>query len=223
MDPLHVILVNPEIPPNTGNIARLCGATGSTLHLVHPLGFSVDDKAVRRAGLDYWREVDVREHQSFDEALAHSGDGDVFLFSARAERSYLEAPFTPGARLVFGSETKGLPAEVLDRYPGNVYRIPIWGKVRSLNLSTSVGVAVYEAYRKIGILDEVAAEDGNYSKYHPSQAEAEVMGTFEPVKGLPGKIFVPKGAGPKKHPCKGCFNCQWCGDSRCNSCRGWEK
>ncbi len=147
---VHVVLVEPEIPPNTGNIARLCAATGSALHLVHPLGFSTDDRHLKRAGLDYWPHVDVREHPNLASALAASGPGPVFYFSARAGRPYDEAPYAPGCRLVFGPETRGLPPELLEANAGRVYRIPIWGRVRSLNLSTAVGIVVYEAYRRLG-------------------------------------------------------------------------
>ncbi|RMG86333.1 MAG: tRNA (cytidine(34)-2'-O)-methyltransferase [Candidatus Dadabacteria bacterium] len=147
---MHVVLVEPEIPPNTGNIARLCAATGSALHLVHPLGFSTDDRHLKRAGLDYWPHVDVREHPNLASALAASGPGPVFYFSARADRPYDEAPYAPGCRLVFGPETRGLPPELLEANAGCVYRIPIWGRVRSLNLSTAVGIVVYEAYRRLG-------------------------------------------------------------------------
>jgi len=145
-----VILVTPEIPPNTGNVARLCGATGSVLHLVHPLGFSVDDRQLKRAGLDYWDAIDVRHHQGLGEALAASGDGAVFYLSARAERPYTEAPYSDGARLVFGPETRGLPPELLTANSDRAFRIPIWGRVRSLNLSAAVAVVVYEGYRRLG-------------------------------------------------------------------------
>ncbi len=147
---LHVVLVEPEIPPNTGNIARLCAATRTHLHLVHPLGFSTDDRHLKRAGLDYWSYVSVREHPSLEAALATSGSGPVFYFSARSGRPYDRAPFAPGCRLVFGPESRGLPPALLDRNPDRVFRIPIWGRVRSLNLSTAVGVVVYEAYRRLG-------------------------------------------------------------------------
>jgi tRNA (cytidine/uridine-2'-O-)-methyltransferase len=150
MPHLHVVLVNPEIPPNTGNVARLCGATRSTLHLVHPLGFSVDDRQLKRAGLDYWEHIDVRHHQSLAEALAASGEGPALYFSARAERPYNEAPYADGARLVFGPETRGLPLAVLDANRDRTFRIPIWGQVRSLNLSAAVAVVVYEGYRQLG-------------------------------------------------------------------------
>lgn len=197
---IHVILVNPEIPPNTGNIARMCGATGTPLHLVHPLGFSTSDKALRRAGLDYWSQVEVSHHKSLEEALNASGEGPLILFSARAEKSYLEAPYARGARLVFGPETRGLDPSVLSAHPDSVYRIPIWGKVRSLNLSTAAGIAVYEAYRQLGVLDEG-------------------RGAFRPVPGIAGKLFIPQGDSAKKHDCGDCYSCQWCGDERCRKCR----
>ncbi len=147
---LHVILVNPEIPPNTGNIARLCAATRTPLHLVHPLGFSTDDRQLKRAGLDYWPHVDVREHPNLEPALAASGHGPVFYYSARRGRPYDQAPYAPGARLVFGPETRGLPEDLMARHADDCYRIPIWGEVRSINLSTAVGVVVYEGYRQLG-------------------------------------------------------------------------
>lgn len=197
---LHVILVNPEIPPNTGNIARLCGATGTPLHLVHPLGFSTDAKALRRAGLDYWSEVEVHHHPDFKAALASSGEGPLVLFSARATRSYLEAPITTGARLIFGSETKGLPAEIIESYPDALYRIPIWGKVRSLNLSTAAGIAVYEAYRRLGTLQREGAPQ------------------FAKAPGLPGKLYQHPCPGARKHPCPDCFECGWCSEERCGPC-----
>lgn len=144
------MLLNPEIPPNTGNVARLCGATGSVLHLVHPLGFSVDDRQLKRAGLDYWHAIDVRHHPSLDAALDASGRGPVLYFSARAGRPYTEAPYADGARLVFGPETRGLPPALLAAHPDRAFRIPIWGDVRSLNLSAAAAVVVYEGYRRLG-------------------------------------------------------------------------
>ena len=147
---LQVVLVNPEIPPNTGNIARLCAATRSPLHLVHPLGFSTDDHHLKRAGLDYWPHVEVHQHDSLAAALRDSGDGPVFYYSARVGRPYDAAPYAPGARLVFGPETKGLPMNLLDANRAACFRVPIWGRVRSLNLSTTVGIVVYEGYRRLG-------------------------------------------------------------------------
>jgi tRNA (cytidine/uridine-2'-O-)-methyltransferase len=150
LERLQVVLVNPEIPPNTGNIARLCAATRTPLHLVHPLGFSTDDHHLKRAGLDYWPQVEVHEHQNLDDALRATGGGPVFYYSARAERPYDEAPYAPGTRLVFGPETRGLPRGLLDANRQTSFRIPMWGRVRSLNLSTAAGIVVYEAYRRIG-------------------------------------------------------------------------
>jgi tRNA (cytidine/uridine-2'-O-)-methyltransferase len=150
LERLHVVLVNPEIPPNTGNIARLCAATGSALHLVHPLGFSTDDHHLKRAGLDYWPYVEVHNHQSLGEALRASGDGPILYYSARTGRPYDQAPYLPGARLVFGPETRGLSATLLEANRETCFRIPIWGRVRSLNLSTAVGIVVYEGYRRLG-------------------------------------------------------------------------
>ena len=146
---LHVVLVNPEIPPNTGNIARLCAATHTHLHLVHPLGFSVDDRHLKRAGLDYWEQVRVHHHPGLETALAASGDGPVLYFSARHGEPYDRAPFRDGSRLVFGPETTGLPPALLAAHADRCYRIPIWGKVRSLNLSAAAAVVVYEAYRQL--------------------------------------------------------------------------
>lgn len=153
---LHIVLVEPEIPPNTGNIARLCAATCSFLHLVGPLGFSLDEHAVRRAGLDYWPLVNVRKHDSFADAqrhiLAQTEQARFWLFSGRASRSYLEADFRPGDALVFGRESTGLPDELLLANRSSVVGIPILGSVRSLNLANSVSIALYEALRSLGAL-----------------------------------------------------------------------
>ena len=149
---LHVALVSPEIPPNTGNIARLCAATDTTLHLVEPLGFSLDDAEVRRAGLEYWDEVDLWVHPSwraFQQAIAA---GRCLYFSARATRSFWDAPYRDGAVLVFGSEGAGLPDEILQANTERTYRVPMrGGAVRSLNLATAVGIVVYEALRRLGL------------------------------------------------------------------------
>jgi len=150
---LHVILLNPEIPPNTGNIARLCAATRSALHLIHPLGFRLDDRSLRRAGLDYWDHVDVHEHGSLREALAATGGGPSFYYSARAPRPYDRAPYASGSRLVFGPESTGIAPGILRENSDACYGIPLWGGVRSLNLSTTVGIVVYEAYRQLGAWD----------------------------------------------------------------------
>ncbi len=139
---LHVVLYQPEIPANTGNIARLCAAAEIRLHLVHPLGFKVDDKHLKRAGLDYWHEVDIRHHENFESFLKSKGEnGSLFIFSRHASRIYTEAKLDRGDYILFGRETLGLPSHIREAYP--CYAIPIWGKVRSLNLSTTVGIVTY--------------------------------------------------------------------------------
>lgn len=151
--PFHVVLVEPEIPPNTGNAARLCAATGCRLHLVHPLGFRTDEKAVRRAGLDYWHLVDVVEHASWSAfEAAQPPSARRFLFSGKATRSFLDVEFTLGDVLVFGKESTGLDEALLDRHPDQVVGIPTLGEVRSLNLANSVALGVYEALRQTGCL-----------------------------------------------------------------------
>ena len=152
-DPFHVVLVEPEIPPNTGAIARTCAATQSPLHLVGPLGFSIDEHAVRRAGLDYWRLVDLRRHDSFEVFEKSHRTGRIHLFSANATRSYLEAAFEPGDALVFGKESVGLPSELVAGRD-DVWAIPTLGAVRSLNLSNAVAVVLYEALRRNGALED---------------------------------------------------------------------
>lgn len=155
---MHVVLVEPEIPPNTGNVARLCAATSSPLHLVGPLGFRIDEHSVRRAGVDYWHLVDVRRHLDFAHFLhafeKESPNGKLHLFSAVTERSYLKADFRPGDALVFGRESVGLPDDLIAQYKDRVIGIPTLGAVRSLNLANAVGIALFEAHRAIGALDD---------------------------------------------------------------------
>ncbi len=147
--PFHVVLVHPEIPPNTGNVARLCAATGCRLHLIEPMGFTITDAKLKRAGLDYWDSIQPELHASFESFAAKLKPNQMFLFSTAGSRSYLEARFQPGDALVFGSETRGLPDALLDAHPDRVYGIPIRTEhVRSLNLSTAAGIVVYEALRQ---------------------------------------------------------------------------
>ncbi|HEX5706206.1 MAG TPA: tRNA (cytidine(34)-2'-O)-methyltransferase [Pyrinomonadaceae bacterium] len=151
---LHVALVEPEIPPNTGNVARLCAATRTPLHIVGATGFRLDDRAVRRAGLDYWPEVDLRRHR--DVAALHAAlAGARFLYlTTKAEISYAEWQFSEGDCLVFGRETRGLPEELLRANRERCLRIPILNPaVRSLNLATAVAVVLYEALRQTGALE----------------------------------------------------------------------
>ena len=153
MQPFNIVLVEPEIPPNTGNIARLCAATGSRLHLVGKLGFSTDDRYLKRAGLDYWDSVDVRLWQGLDQLWEAFPQGRFFYLSTKPAKSYLEADFRPGDFMVFGKETKGLPEELLRANPDTAVTIPMpAGAVRSLNLSTSAGIVLYEALRQCGAL-----------------------------------------------------------------------
>jgi tRNA (cytidine/uridine-2'-O-)-methyltransferase len=154
MQPFNIVLIEPEIPPNTGNIARLCAATGTRLHLVGKLGFSTDDRYLKRAGLDYWEFVDIRYWRDLDELKSSVPDGRFFYLSTKVVRSYLQVRFSPGDFIVFGKETKGLPEELLAANPDNSITIPMPSeKVRSLNLSTSAGIVLYEALRQCGRLE----------------------------------------------------------------------
>jgi tRNA (cytidine/uridine-2'-O-)-methyltransferase len=149
--PLHIALVEPEIPPNTGNVARLCAATGCALHLIEPIGFSIDDRELKRAGLDYWDKIDLVVHPSLEAFLERTATRTRWFFSTRAERPYTQARFAPGDVLVFGRETKGLPGELLAREREHALRIPMReGSVRSINLSTAVGIVTYAALATIG-------------------------------------------------------------------------
>lgn len=153
-NPFHVVLVEPEIPPNTGNVARLCAATGSPLHLVGKLGFRIDEQSVRRAGVDYWHLVDVRQHTDFEafeqaQAQAHRG-GKTWMFSAHATLSLYDAPFEPGDALVFGKESVGLDPDLVARFPETTVGIPTLGAVRSLNLANAASLGIYEALRRAG-------------------------------------------------------------------------
>jgi tRNA (cytidine/uridine-2'-O-)-methyltransferase len=144
----NVVLIEPEIPPNTGNIGRLCLATGSTLHLVKPLGFSLDDRQLKRAGLDYWNEVDVRIWDSLAALQgAQAGSARYFFLTTKTRKPYHEVRFTPGDFLVFGRETKGLPENMLAANVANCITIPMHG-TRSLNLATAVAIVLFEAVRQ---------------------------------------------------------------------------
>ncbi len=151
--PLNIALVEPEIPPNTGNIARLCAATGARLHLIEPLGFQLTNAHVRRAGLDYWDSVDLTRHPSLAAFQASQNLPRCFYFSTRAQRTYTEVTYLPGDTLVFGSESKGLPDALLDAHEPQTLGIPILtDHVRSLNLANAVAIVLYEALRQISIL-----------------------------------------------------------------------
>lgn len=148
---LNIVLVEPEIPQNAGNIARTCAVTGSRLHLVRPLGFEVSDKYLKRAGLDYWKFVDVSYYDSIEEVMEKYYDGgNFYFFSTKAKTIHSDAKYKDGDFLVFGKETKGLPEELLSKHYDECVRLPMMEETRSLNLSNSVCAGVYEALRQMG-------------------------------------------------------------------------
>lgn len=146
---LHVVLVEPEIPPNTGNIARLCLAAGARLHLIEPLGFSLDDRFLARAGMDYWKDCDVHCWRNFDEWERSHLTVRAWFFTTKSSRSFWDARFAPGDALVFGRESKGLPESMLRQRSASCVRIPMVNNARSLNLATAAGIGLYEAWRQI--------------------------------------------------------------------------
>jgi tRNA (cytidine/uridine-2'-O-)-methyltransferase len=146
---MHVVLVNPEIPPNTGNIARLCAATNSPLHLIRPLGFFVDDKSLKRAGLDYWEHVKLSIHDSLEDLLEGDAKGQFWLITKTGTKTYTSIKYGDSDYLIFGSETKGLPVKVLQQYRDQTLNIPMFGETRCINLATSVGIVLYEALRQV--------------------------------------------------------------------------
>ena len=145
---LNVVLIEPEIPQNTGNISRPCAATGARLHLVGPMGFHITDKQVRRAGLDYWDKLDITYYDSTEEFFEKNKDGKFFYFTTKAEQTHSEVSYPNNAYLVFGKETKGLPEELLKENHDSCVRLPMRGIIRSLNLSNAVAVGVYEVLRQ---------------------------------------------------------------------------
>ena len=147
---LNIVLVEPEIPANTGNISRTCAVTGAALHLVHPLGFSIDEKHLKRAGLDYWDKLDIFEYENIDDFFAKNDGGEFFYFSTKAKKSYADVSYPDGAYLIFGKETKGLPEPLIFANMDRAVRIPMRHTLRCLNLSNSVAVAAYEFFRQHG-------------------------------------------------------------------------
>lgn len=152
---IHIVLVEPEIPPNTGNIARSCAATGSVLHLVEPLGFSVDDKSLKRAGLDYWPFVKVEMHKSLDEFLEKYKGRNLYLATTKGTHLYTEVTYRDEDMLLFGKETAGLPGELIARYQEQTVRIPMSAdtRLRSFNLSNSANIILFEALRQLNFPD----------------------------------------------------------------------
>ena len=153
---IDIVLVEPEIPNNTGAIARTCACTGARLHLIKPLGFDISDKAVKRAGLDYWHLVDISVYENIEEYFAKNGDEDIWLLTTKAERSYYEVDLSADhVTLIFGKETKGLPQELRDRYADRCLRIPMRREARSLNLSNAAAILCYETLRQQGALGNI--------------------------------------------------------------------
>jgi len=159
----NIVLVEPEIPQNTGNIARTCAATGTRLHLVRPLGFSVDDKYLKRAGLDYWESVEINYYDNFDEVRNKYIDKDFYYATTKAVNSYSDITYKDETFLVFGKETKGLPEELLYKNKEHCIRIPMRETIRSLNLSNSVSIVLYEALRQNSFMG--LSEEGSLTKY----------------------------------------------------------
>jgi tRNA (cytidine/uridine-2'-O-)-methyltransferase len=146
--PYNIVLLHPEIPPNTGNIGRLCVNTGTRLHLIEPLGFSFEDKHMKRAGLDYWPHLDCTIHPSWDAFLASKSDAPMYFFSTKTTRSFWDCPYAPGAYLVYGCEGSGLPPELYERHADELYTIPMFGEHhRSYNLANAVAITLFEGLR----------------------------------------------------------------------------
>jgi len=147
----HIVFVNPEIPPNTGNIARTCAATGTRLHLVKPLGFSIDDKSLKRAGLDYWPYVDLEVHESLEDFLEKYGENRMFLATTKGAQIYTEPKYRDGDMFLFGRETAGLPAELIAEHQDTAIRIPMSAdtRLRSFNLANSANIILFEAFRQL--------------------------------------------------------------------------
>jgi len=150
MRKVNIVLYNPEIPQNTGNISRTCAVTGAALHIIRPTGFEISDRTLKRAGLDYWDKLDVTYYDSFDEFMEMHNDSPMYFFSAHASRPYTEAEYPDGVFLIFGKESVGLPRELVISNIDKALRIPMLPTLRCLNLSNSVAIAVYEALRRDG-------------------------------------------------------------------------
>ena len=148
MNPINIVLHEPEIPQNTGNIARTCAATGASLHLIRPLGFTIDDKKLKRAGLDYWHHLDITYYDGLEDFYAKNPNARVYYFTTKAKHVYTEIEYPDPVFIMFGKETKGLPEDLLYAHPEECVRLPMRDGLRSLNLSNSVAIAVYEVLRQ---------------------------------------------------------------------------
>ncbi len=163
MSKIHIVLFEPEIPQNTGNVARTCAATGAALHLIRPLGFTIDDKKLKRAGLDYWDKLDITYYDGLEDFFSKHGDKPIYYFTTKARHTYADVTYPEEVFLMFGKESAGLPEELLFSHPDTAVRIPMRDKLRSLNLSNSVAIAVYEVLRQSAFVG--LAEAGSLTKY----------------------------------------------------------
>ena len=145
---MNIVLHEPEIPANTGNIGRTCVATGTSLHLIKPLGFDISDKAVRRAGMDYWKELDLHVYENFEEFVERNPGAKIYMATTKARKAYTEVEYKGNDFIMFGKESAGIPEEILVKYEDTSVRIPMIGEIRSLNLSNSVSIILYEALRQ---------------------------------------------------------------------------
>lgn len=148
---IRIALIHPDIPQNTGNVGRLCVGLGAELHLVKPMGFVIDDRKLKRAGLDYWKDVNLKLHDNLEAFMEFTGTARKFFLTTKAKQAYTDAAYQKGDFLIFGCETKGLPEDLLKAHWNEAITIPMFGPIRSLNLSTSVGIVAYEAVRQIRI------------------------------------------------------------------------
>ena len=160
---INIVLHEPEIPQNTGNIARTCAATGAALHIIKPMGFTIDDKKLKRAGLDYWDKLDITYYENAEDFFAKNADAKIYFFTTKAKHTYAEIDYPDNVYIMFGKESKGLPEELLYANPDSCVRIPMRDSLRSLNLSNSVAIAVYEIFRQHGF--EGLREDGQLTKF----------------------------------------------------------
>ena len=153
MAKLNIVLFEPEIPANTGNIGRTCVATGTRLHLIEPLGFRLNEKAIKRAGMDYWQDLDVTTYVNYEEFLEKNKGAKIYMATTKSKQTYTEVSYEPDCYIMFGKESAGIPEEILVKHPDTCVRIPMIGETRSLNLSNSVAIAVYEALRQLDYPD----------------------------------------------------------------------
>lgn len=160
---LNIVLFEPEIPSNTGNIGRTCVATGTRLHLIEPLGFSLSEKALKRAGMDYWSQLDVTRYLDYEEFLEKNPGAKIYMATTKGRKLYTEVSYEPDCYLMFGRESGGIPEEILKEHPDTAVRIPMIGETRSLNLANSVAIVLYEALRQNGFADMKLA--GQLTKY----------------------------------------------------------